>query len=54
MKAGEIPPGNPTLIAGSIIGVIVQTATFRLYGRLGHGLAALTDEMVALCLRIVS
>lgn len=54
MKAGEIPPGNPTLIAGAIIGVIVQTATFSLYGRLEHGLTALTDEMVALCLRIVS
>lgn len=54
MKAGEIPLGNPTLVAGAIIGVIVQTATFSLYGRLEHGLTALTDEMVALCLRIVS
>jgi AcrR family transcriptional regulator len=54
MQAGEIPPGNATLIAGAIIGVIVQTATFRLYGRLTQGLAELTDEIVALCLRIVS
>jgi AcrR family transcriptional regulator len=54
MENGEIPAGNATLIAGAIIGVIVQTATFRLYGRLGQGLAAHTDEIVAICLRIVS
>jgi AcrR family transcriptional regulator len=54
MESGEIPPGNATLLAGAIIGVIVQTATFRLYGRLPVGLAELSDEIVALCLRIVS
>jgi AcrR family transcriptional regulator len=54
MAAGEIPAGNPTLVAGAIIGVIVQTATLRLYGRLSQGLAELADEIVALCLRIVS
>jgi hypothetical protein len=54
MAAGEIPVGNPTLVAGAIIGVIVQTATFRLYGRLSQGLVELADEIVALCLRIVS
>jgi AcrR family transcriptional regulator len=54
MESGEIPAGNATLLAGAIIGVIVQTATFRLYGRLSQGLVELSDEIVALCLRIVS
>jgi AcrR family transcriptional regulator len=54
MGRGEIPAGNATLVAGAIIGVIVQNATFRLYGRLTEGLAAHVDEIVALCLRIVS
>ena len=54
MAAGDIPPGNATLVAGAIIGVIVQNATFRLYGRLTQGLAELTEEIVTLCLRIVS
>jgi AcrR family transcriptional regulator len=54
MQAGEIASGNATLVAGAIIGVIVQNATFRLYGRLPQGLNELTDEIVALCLRIVS
>jgi hypothetical protein len=54
MTAGEIRPGNATLIAGAVIGVIVQSATFRLYGRLKQGLNELTDEIVEICLRIVS
>jgi AcrR family transcriptional regulator len=54
MEAGEIPPGNATLIAGAIIGVIVQPATFKLYGRLSRGLGELADEIVALCLKVVS
>ena len=54
MSAGEIPNGNPTLVAGALIGVIVQPATFKLYGRLQQGLANLADEIVTLCLRLVA
>ena len=54
MQAGEIPRGNATLVAGAIIGIIVQPATFKLYGRLDQGLADLADDLVALCLKVVS
>ncbi len=54
MQAGDIPRGNATLVAGAIIGIVVQPATFKLYGRLDEGLAALADELVALCLKVVS
>ncbi len=54
MQAGDIPRGNATLVAGAIIGIIVQPATFKLYGRLDEGLAALADDLVALCLKVVS
>jgi AcrR family transcriptional regulator len=54
MNTGAIPPGNPALIAGAIMGVIVQTATFHLYGRLTHGLQNHADQIVAICQRIVS
>ena len=54
MAAGEIPSRSATLVAGAIIGVIVQAATFKLYGRMNEGLVELADEIVALCLRIVS
>ena len=54
MQAGEIRQGNATLLAAGLIGVIVQTATFRLYGRLDVELDELADEIVGICLRIVS
>lgn len=54
MDSGEIPRGNPTLVAGAVMGVIIQNATFRLYGRLATGLNEHADELFALCLRIVS
>jgi hypothetical protein len=54
MHAGDIPRGNATLVAGAIIGIVVQPATFKLYGRLNEGLAALADDLVALCLKVVS
>ena len=54
MEAGEIPAGNATLLAGAIIGIIVQPATFKLYGRLKQRLGELTDEIVELCLKVVS
>ncbi len=54
MQSGDIPPGNPTLIAGAIMGIIIQNATFRMYGRLTTGLNDHADELFALCLRIIS
>jgi len=54
MEAGEIAAGDPVLVAGALIGAIVQPATFKLYGRISRGLAAMEDEIVALCLKLVS
>jgi AcrR family transcriptional regulator len=54
MAAGEVPPGDPALLAAAIVGVVVQAATFRHYGRIARGLDAMADEIVALCLRLIS
>jgi AcrR family transcriptional regulator len=54
MTSGEIPAGNPTLVAGVIIGAVVQPATFKLYGRMPQTLTEVEDELVALCLKVVS
>jgi AcrR family transcriptional regulator len=54
MQAGEIPNGNATLVAGALIGIIVQNATFKLYGRLHQGLAETSQEITALCLKVIS
>ena len=54
MKAGEIPLGDPVLVAAAIIGIVVQAATFKLYGRLDQGLADFGDELVSMCVKVVS
>jgi AcrR family transcriptional regulator len=54
MAAGEIPHREAALVAMAVIGMIVQPATARLYGRLSGGLAERADEIVAMCWRAVS
>lgn len=51
IAAGEIPPAEPALLTAAIVGVLVQAATFRLYGRLPRDLPAMADELSALCAR---
>ncbi|HET6610060.1 MAG TPA: TetR/AcrR family transcriptional regulator [Rhodopila sp.] len=54
MRDGAISAGDPVLIAAALMGVIIQPATFKLYGRLTGNLAAIQDEIVALALKVVS
>ena len=54
IESGEVPPGDPALLTAAIVGVVVQAATFLHYGRIGRGLDAMTDEIVALCLRLIA
>jgi AcrR family transcriptional regulator len=49
MAAGEIPPGNAALITAMMVGVVIQAATFRLYGRLDTDLVAIADTLVTAC-----
>lgn len=54
MEAGEIPKREPELMALAVIGIIVQPATARLYGRLTGGLMERADELVAMAWRALS
>jgi len=54
MDSGEIPRREPELMAMALIGIIVQPATARLYGRLHGGLMERADEIVAMCWRALS
>ena len=54
MEAGEIPTREAEFVAMAVIGMIVQPATARLYGRLPGGLLERADEIVAMCWRAVS
>lgn len=54
MAAGEIPAREPELMAMAVIGMIVQPATARLYGRLEGGLLERADTITAMCWRALS
>jgi AcrR family transcriptional regulator len=54
MEAGEIPSRDPALVAASIIGLVVQPATFLQYGRLRAPLLACADDIVSICMRAVT
>jgi AcrR family transcriptional regulator len=54
MDSGEIPRREPELMAMALIGMIVQPATARLYGRLQGGLMERAGEIVAMCWRALS
>jgi AcrR family transcriptional regulator len=54
MEDGDIPTRDPDLIAAALLGVIVQPATFRLYGRLKTPLPDMQEEIVSLALKVVS
>jgi AcrR family transcriptional regulator len=54
MEDGDIPARDPVLVAAALLGVIIQPATFRLYGRLTTPLVLLQEEIVTLALKVVS
>jgi len=53
MTSGEIPAGDAVLVTAMLVGVVIEAATFRLYGRLDRDMVAMADEIVAACRRIV-
>ena len=54
MESGEIAAGDAMLLAASIVGLVVQPATFLQYGRLGAPLARYADEIVANCMLVAA
>jgi AcrR family transcriptional regulator len=54
MQAGAIPARDPVLVAASIIGLVLQPATFLQYGRLQSPLSRMADEIVASVMRVVT
>jgi AcrR family transcriptional regulator len=49
MDRGEIPPRDPALITAMLVGAVVQTATFLLYGRICASMSDLADTLVKAC-----
>jgi len=50
IAGGELRQRNAALLAAMIVGVVVQTATFVLYGRVQASMSDLADELVVACL----
>jgi len=53
MARGEIPAADPDLAAALVLGVIVQPATFKTYGRLPGPMLSLAPSLAAACWRVL-
>src|SRR5215470_17154965 len=54
MARGEIPKGDPDLAAAWVMGLIVQPATFKTYGRLPGPLTPLAPALAEACWRVLA
>jgi len=48
---GSLPEQNPDLATALVFGIVVQTATFKLYGRITRPMTELAPDLSAACLR---
>ena len=54
MKAGEVAEADPDLVTAMIMGLILQTATFKVYGRIAAPMTALAPSLVEACRRVLA
>ena len=53
MAEGELPPGDSATATAMVMGIVLQAAVFRIYGRITVSLANLSDTLTAACLRVL-
>ncbi len=53
MRRGEIPKGDADLATSMVMGLVLQTAVDRVYGRLRHDLSRFADGLVAAAWRVL-
>lgn len=53
MARGEIPAGDPELATALVMGVILQPATFKTYGRIPGPMMSLAPSLAAACWRVL-
>jgi AcrR family transcriptional regulator len=49
IKAGALPPQNAELATSTVFGIVLQAATFRIYGRLDQSLSHYAASLAASC-----
>jgi len=53
MKQGEIASGDPDLATAMVMGLVLQTATFKVYGRISRTMTALAPALAEACRRVL-
>ncbi len=50
----EIQASDPEVLAALVLGLVLQVATFRLYGRVTKPLTGLSDTLIRACYRVLN
>ncbi|MGQ9687968.1 MAG: TetR/AcrR family transcriptional regulator [Desulfobaccales bacterium] len=53
MAQGELTPGDAAAAAAMVLGIVLQSAVFRIYGRITADLTSLADQLSGACLRVL-
>jgi AcrR family transcriptional regulator len=54
MSRREIPPGDPDVMAAMVLGVVLQVATFKIYGRVTQPLSELAETLLRACCQVLN
>jgi AcrR family transcriptional regulator len=53
MARGELPQGDPHVAAAMGLGLVLEVAVFKIYGRITQSLASLADRLTQACLQVL-
>jgi|UniRef100_A0A7C3WK68 AcrR family transcriptional regulator len=49
----EVPAGDPEVLAAMVLGIVLQVATFKIYGRVTRPLSELSETLIAACYQVL-
>jgi AcrR family transcriptional regulator len=53
MTQGELPSGDAATATAMVLGIVLQAAVFKIYGRITASLTSLSETLTAACLRVL-
>jgi AcrR family transcriptional regulator len=53
MAAGELPRGDAAHAAAMVLGIVLQSAVFRIYGRIPASMTSLAETLTGACIRVL-
>ena len=54
MSEGKLPPGDSAIVAAMVLGMVLQAAIFKIYGRITSSLDSVSATLTAACLRVLN